>query len=159
MIPRYAPKEMAALFSDEARFAMWLRVELLATDGWVEVGDVPADAAEYCHAHAPEVDAAFVDAVAERERVEGHRVHDASRDARDRLADRSGLGADLPFLAVDHARNVGRDHRRHFRAAIPFEQLNSEFSRNASAVAIRSFSAPATANRKLANSSRVHLRM
>ena len=43
MIPRYAPKEMAALFSDEARFAMWLRVELLATEGWVEVGDVPAD--------------------------------------------------------------------------------------------------------------------
>ena len=37
MIPRYAPKEMAALFSDEARFAMWLRVELLATDGWVAV--------------------------------------------------------------------------------------------------------------------------
>ncbi len=41
MIPRYAPEEMAALFSDEARFAMWLEVELLATDGWVEVGEVP----------------------------------------------------------------------------------------------------------------------
>ena len=74
MIPRYAPKEMAALFSDEARFAMWLRVELLATDGWVAVGDVPAEAAEYCRAHAPEVDAAFVDAVAERERVTDHDV-------------------------------------------------------------------------------------
>jgi len=66
MIPRYAPAAMAALFSDEARFAMWLRVELLATDGWVEVGDVPADAADFCRAHAPEVDAAFVEAVAER---------------------------------------------------------------------------------------------
>ena len=74
MIPRYAPNEMAALFSDEARFAMWLRVELLATDGWVEVGDVPADAAEYCRAHAPEVDAAFVEAVAEREAVTDHDV-------------------------------------------------------------------------------------
>ena len=42
MIPRYAPSEMAELFSDEARFAMWLEVELLATDGWVEVGEVPA---------------------------------------------------------------------------------------------------------------------
>ena len=41
---------MAALFSDEARFAMWLRVELLATEGWVEVGDVPAAAAEACRA-------------------------------------------------------------------------------------------------------------
>ena len=74
MIPRYAPKEMAALFSDEARFAMWLRVELLATDGWVAVGDVPADAAEFCRAHAPVVDAAFVEAVAERERVTDHDV-------------------------------------------------------------------------------------
>src|SRR5580658_3838174 len=74
MIPRYAPKEMAALFSDEARFAMWLRVELLATDGWAEVGDVPADAADYCRAHAPVVDGAFVEAVAERERITDHDV-------------------------------------------------------------------------------------
>ena len=74
MIPRYSPKEMAALFSDEARFAMWLRVELLATDGWVEVGDVPAEAATFCRDHAPVVDAAFVEAVAERERVTDHDV-------------------------------------------------------------------------------------
>ena len=74
MIPRYSPPEMAALFSDEARFAMWLRVELLATEGWVAVGDVPAEAAEFCRAHAPEVDAAFVEAVAERERVTDHDV-------------------------------------------------------------------------------------
>ena len=74
MIPRYAPAEMAALFSDEARFAMWLRVELLATEGWVEVGDVPAEAAEVCRRRAPEVDAAFVEAVAERERVTDHDV-------------------------------------------------------------------------------------
>ena len=74
MIPRYAPKEMAALFSDEARFAMWLRVELLATDGWVEVGDVPAEAAAFCRDHAPVVDAAFVDEVAERERITDHDV-------------------------------------------------------------------------------------
>jgi adenylosuccinate lyase len=74
MIPRYSPPEMAALFSDEARFAMWLRVELLATDGWVEVGDVPAEAATRCHQRAPQVDAAFVEAVAERERITDHDV-------------------------------------------------------------------------------------
>ncbi len=74
MIPRYAPREMADLFTDEARFAMWLRVELLATDGWVEVGDVPAEVAEACRARAPVVDAAFVTAVAERERVTDHDV-------------------------------------------------------------------------------------
>ncbi len=74
MIPRYAPGAMADLFSDEARFAMWLRVELLATEGWVEVGDVPAEAAAACRARAPEVDAAFVESVSERERVTDHDV-------------------------------------------------------------------------------------
>lgn len=74
MIPRYSPPEMAALFSDEARFAMWLRVELLATDGWVAVGDVPRGAAEFCRAHAPRIDADFVAAVGERERVTDHDV-------------------------------------------------------------------------------------
>jgi adenylosuccinate lyase len=65
---------MAALFSDEARFAMWLRVELLATEAWAEVGDVPADAAAACRAKAPTVDAAFVEAVGERERITDHDV-------------------------------------------------------------------------------------
>jgi len=74
VIPRYAPADMAELFSDEARFAMWLEVELLATDGWVEIGDVPADAAAVCRARAPRVDAAFVEAVGEREKVTDHDV-------------------------------------------------------------------------------------
>jgi adenylosuccinate lyase len=74
MIPRYAPPAMTALFSDEARFAMWLRVELLATEGWVEVGDVPRAAAEVCRAKAPTVDAAFVEAVGDRERITDHDV-------------------------------------------------------------------------------------
>ena len=74
MIPRYAPREMARLFSDEARFAMWLKVELLATDGWAEVGDVPAAAAEACRVRAPVVDDAFVEAVDEREKVTDHDV-------------------------------------------------------------------------------------
>ncbi len=74
MIPRYAPKAMAGLFSDEARFAMWLQVELLATEGWADIGEVPTAAAVACRARAPFVDAAFVEAVAERERVTDHDV-------------------------------------------------------------------------------------
>ena len=50
------------------------RVELLATEGWVEVGDVPAEDAAACRARAPEVDAAFVEAVGERERLTDHDV-------------------------------------------------------------------------------------
>ncbi len=74
MIPRYAPPAMAALFSDEARFATWLEVELLATEGWSALGVVPADDARACRDRAPTVDAAFVEAVAERERVTDHDV-------------------------------------------------------------------------------------
>jgi len=74
VIPRYSPREMASLFTDEARFAMWLQVELLAIDGWVLVGDVPAAAAELCHFRAPVVDAVFVQAVSDREQVTDHDV-------------------------------------------------------------------------------------
>lgn len=74
MIPRYSPPAMAALFSDQARFAMWLEVELLATEGWAARGDVPADAARVCRERAPHIDAAFVEEVAERERITDHDV-------------------------------------------------------------------------------------
>ncbi len=74
MIPRYAPAEMAELFTDRARFAAWLEVELLATEGWGEIGEVPAEVAAACRARAPKVDDGFVEAVADRERVTDHDV-------------------------------------------------------------------------------------
>ena len=74
MIPRYAPKAMAALFTDEARFATMLEVELLAAEGLAEVGVVPREQAAVLRERAPEVDAAFVEAVAEREAITNHDV-------------------------------------------------------------------------------------
>ena len=74
MIPRYSPPDMAGLFSDEARLAMWLEVELLATEGLAAAGVVPAAAAAACRARAPKVDGDFVAAVDERERVTDHDV-------------------------------------------------------------------------------------
>ena len=75
MIPRYAPPEMAGLFSDEARFAMWLRVELLATEGWVEVGRRPGRRRRRCAGPGPpRWTPRFVEAVDERERVTDHDV-------------------------------------------------------------------------------------
>jgi adenylosuccinate lyase len=72
MIPRYAPADMAALWSDEARLSLWLEIELLAVEGQAAAGVVPAAEAAVVRARAPEVDGAFVDAVAERERVIDH---------------------------------------------------------------------------------------
>ena len=60
MIPRYAPADMAALFSDTARFSLWLEVELLATEAQAALGVVPAEDAAACRAKAPTVDEVFV---------------------------------------------------------------------------------------------------
>jgi adenylosuccinate lyase len=74
MIPRYTRPELAALWSDRARLTRWLEIELLATEGQAAIGAVPADVAAACRERAPEVDDAFVAAVAERERVTDHDV-------------------------------------------------------------------------------------
>jgi len=74
VIPRYSLPEMAALFTDEARLATWLQVEVLATEAWARLGTVPEDDAKAVRERAPVVDAAFVAAVNEREQVTDHDV-------------------------------------------------------------------------------------
>lgn len=46
MIPRYARPEMTALWSDEAKYSIWLEVETLAMEGMVKLGLVPQAALE-----------------------------------------------------------------------------------------------------------------
>ena len=46
MIPRYARPEMTKLWEAESRFSIWLDIETHAMDAMVELGIVPADAAE-----------------------------------------------------------------------------------------------------------------
>lgn len=74
MIPRYSTPEMDAVWVDTARFARWLEVELLATEGHAELGLVPAEHAASCRASAPATDEAFVARVLEREAVTDHDV-------------------------------------------------------------------------------------
>ncbi len=74
MIPRYSLPEMAVLFTDEARLAGWLEVELAAVDGWAAVGMIPVADAEAARARAPEVTAELVKEVADREAVTDHDV-------------------------------------------------------------------------------------
>ena len=70
MIPRYRLPEMEAVWSDEARLANWLEIELLAVEALAELGTVPPDDAVACRARA----AFTVEAVAEREAVTRHDV-------------------------------------------------------------------------------------
>lgn len=72
MIPRYSPKDMAALFSDEARFGAMLEVELLAAEALSRLGIVPTADAAACRERAPEIDAAFVADVDAREAITNH---------------------------------------------------------------------------------------
>jgi adenylosuccinate lyase len=74
MIPRYSPPDMAALFTDAARFGLWLEVELLATEAQARVGVVPAEDAATCRAKAPTIDEVFVADVLAREEITNHDV-------------------------------------------------------------------------------------
>ena len=74
MIDRYTLPEMAELFTDEARLSLWLEIELLAIEGWAGLGVIEPRVAAAARVRAPAVDAAFVAAVAERERVTDHDV-------------------------------------------------------------------------------------
>jgi adenylosuccinate lyase len=46
MIERYTRPEMAAIWTVEKRYQTWLRVEVLATEAWAELGEVPKEAIE-----------------------------------------------------------------------------------------------------------------
>ncbi len=90
MIARYSRPAMARIWSDEAKLARWLEVELAALDGWAEHGAVPRDVVHAIRAAAvppsaarvAEIEAethhdvaAFVDAVAEELGEEGRFFH------------------------------------------------------------------------------------
>jgi adenylosuccinate lyase len=81
---------MAAIWSEEAKLARWLEVELAALEGWAELGAVPREAVEAIRARAvpptpervAEIEAqtqhdvaAFVDAVAEQLGQDGRWFH------------------------------------------------------------------------------------
>jgi adenylosuccinate lyase len=61
---------MAARWTDEAKFASWLEVEILACEGWAAIGVIPAADAASIRERA----AFSVDAINERERITDHDV-------------------------------------------------------------------------------------
>jgi adenylosuccinate lyase len=90
VIARYSRPAMARIWSEEAKLAAWMEVELAATTAWAELGVVPPEAAEALAARvaAPTPErvaeleatlhhdtAAFVDAVTEHLGPEGRWFH------------------------------------------------------------------------------------
>ncbi len=72
MIPRYAPRDVAALFSDEHRFDTMLEVELLAAEALAAEGVLPPADVAKLRERRPVVDAAFVAEVDVREQTTNH---------------------------------------------------------------------------------------
>ena len=70
MIPRYSLPAIAELFTDEARFSVWLEVEILAVEAWATLGVVPPEAARAIR----ERGAFTVAEIEEREKVTDHDV-------------------------------------------------------------------------------------
>ncbi|MCZ6545734.1 MAG: adenylosuccinate lyase [Chloroflexi bacterium] len=67
MIPRYSRPEMAALWTDEAKWERWLQVEIAVVRAWADAGAVPREDAEAIAANA-----AFVVADIDRYQQEVH---------------------------------------------------------------------------------------
>ncbi|WP_294298812.1 adenylosuccinate lyase [uncultured Sphingomonas sp.] len=66
MIPRYSRPDMTAIWSPEARFAIWFEIEAHATQALADLGTVPQSAAKALWdwwATKPETDVAAIDAI------------------------------------------------------------------------------------------------
>ena len=70
MISRYTLPEMGAVWSDRARFAHWLRIEVLACEGWARLGRIPEEDLVQIRDHAN----VTVERVRELERTTNHDV-------------------------------------------------------------------------------------
>ena len=115
MIDRYSLPEMATLFDDEARFARWLEVELLATEAWSALGVVPVDDADCGRAHAPVVDGAFVAEVAARRQspitTSPHSSTSCSSTSAARPGSGSTTGSRRPTWSTPHLLDARRGGR------------------------------------------------
>jgi adenylosuccinate lyase len=63
VIPRYTPKDLAALWSSERRYRVWLDVELAACEAMEEEGLVPRGTAAAIRAKDPKLDAERIETI------------------------------------------------------------------------------------------------
>jgi adenylosuccinate lyase len=74
MIPRYSTTATDELFSEQAKMARWLEIELCVVEAMADAGLVPRESAEICRKNAPRIDDAFVQRVQDREAITNHDV-------------------------------------------------------------------------------------
>jgi adenylosuccinate lyase len=74
MIERYSTPQTDELFSERAKMARWLEIELCVVEALATAGVVPQTAATACRKNAPVIDDAFVQQVQAREEITQHDV-------------------------------------------------------------------------------------
>lgn len=83
MIERYTRPEMGAIWTDENKYKAWLEVEILASEAWAELGDIPKEDVEKIRANA----GFSVDRILEIEQETRHDVVAFTRAVSETLGD------------------------------------------------------------------------
>ena len=94
MIPRYSRPEMARIWSEENKFAAWLKVEIAAVQAWADMGVVPRDAADKIARNA----SFTLEDIDRYEREMHHDMNAFLRSVNGQPRRRSALGPPRPHL-------------------------------------------------------------
>src|SRR5580704_15497270 len=92
---------MAELFTDAAKLANWLEIEVLVVESWSALGVIPAEDAIAVRRRAPAVDDELVAAVAERELVTDHDVAAFVDVIQDRIGGEAGKWVHYGLTSTD----------------------------------------------------------
>ncbi len=98
MIERYCPPAVQAIWSDQHRFELWLRIEVLACEAWAELGRIPTSALP--------------------------KIRKATFDAQ-RIADIEGrVGHDVVAFLTDVNASIGQPEARFVHLGMTSQDLN-----------------------------------
>jgi adenylosuccinate lyase len=98
LIERYSPPALQAVWSDQHRFELWLRIEVLACEAWANLGRVPKDALP--------------------------KIRNATFDAR-RIAEiEARVGHDVIAFLTDVNESIGQPEARYVHLGMTSQDLN-----------------------------------
>jgi adenylosuccinate lyase len=98
LIERYSPPAIAAIWSDQHRFELWLRIEILTCEAWADLGRIPASALP--------------------------KIRRASFDAK-RIADiETRVGHDVIAFLTDVNASIGQPEARYVHLGMTSQDLN-----------------------------------
>jgi adenylosuccinate lyase len=98
LIERYSPPAIRAVWSDQHRYELWLRIEVLACEAWAEVGRIPKEALP--------------------------KIRKASFDAARIVEIESRVGHDVVAFLTDVNASIGQPEARYVHLGMTSQDLN-----------------------------------